>query len=87
MGELIDPYHFKLSKTNSQFELDFYYVCKKELKYFIPIGFDKIIAKNVDIECMTGNTETWDARISIISDYNTFENQNEFSNYFGFIVQ
>jgi len=84
---MINPYRFSLEKNNSEFELDFYYVCKKEMKYYIPIRFDRIIAKDVDTKCMFGDTETWNARISINSDYNTYENQDEFPNYFGFLVQ
>ena len=86
-GEMFDPYHFSLKENNSEFELDFYYVCKKELKYFIPIRFDRIIAKDVDTKCMLGDTETWNARITIDSDYNTYDNQGELGNYFGFVVQ
>ncbi len=84
---MIDPYRFSLEKNNSEFELDFYYVCKKKMKYFIPIRFDRIIAKDVDTKCMFGDTETWNAKISINSDRNTYENQDEFPNYFGFVVQ
>jgi len=86
-GKMIDPYRFSLEKNNSEFELDFYYVCKKEMKYFIPIRFQRITAKDVDTKCMFGDTETWNAKISIDSDYNTYENQNEYPNYFGFLVQ
>lgn len=86
-GEMFDPYHFGLKENNSEFTLDFYYICKKELKYYIPIRFDRIIAKNVDTKCMLGDTETWNARISIDSDYNTYDNQGELENYFGFVVQ
>lgn len=85
-GKMIDPYRFSLEKNNSEFELDFYYVCKKELKYFIPIRFEKINAKDVKTKCMFGDTETWNATISIDSEYNTFRNQEELANYFGFVV-
>ncbi len=86
-GEMFDPYRFSLEENNSEFVLDFYYICKKELKYYIPIRFDRIIAKDVDTKCMFGDTETWNARISLDSDYNTYENQGELANYFGFVVQ
>ena len=86
-GEMFDPYHFSLEENNSEFALDFYYVCKKKLKYYIPIGFDRIIANGVDTKCMLGDTETWNARISIDSDYNTYDTQGELANYFGFVVQ
>lgn len=86
-GKMIDPYRFTLDKNNSGFGLDFYYVCKKELTYFIPIRFKTIVASGVDTKCMLGDIETWNSGIFIDSEYNTFENQQEFPNYFGFIVK
>jgi len=87
VGETINPYHFNLQRTNLNFELDFYYVCKKELKYYIPIRFNRVNVNGVNTECMDGDTETWSSRLSIESEFNTFENQSEFMNYFGFVPQ
>jgi hypothetical protein len=86
-GEQIDPYRYLLENTGSGWILDFHYVCKRSLKYFIPIHFEEIVAKGVNTDCMFGNTETWDAQIFIDNDFNTFENKEAFPNYFGFVVK
>ena len=87
VGERVSPYHFLLQRTDLNYELDFYYVCKKELEYYIPIRFDKVDVNNVNTECMIGDTGTWSGGITIESEFNTFENQSEFMNYFGFVVK
>lgn len=86
-GKKLDPYRFSLEENNSAFTLDFYYICKKKMKYLIPIRFDKIIVNGLNTDCMLGDTRTWNAKITIDSDFNTFNAQGEFSNYFGFVVQ
>lgn len=83
-GEMLSPYHFRLEERNSEFGLDFYYICKKKLDYYIPIRFERITARGVNTRCMMGDTDTWDAGIEIDSEYNTIDN---WPDYFGFVVK
>jgi len=87
VGENITLYNLLLEKNNSNFELDFYYVCKKELEYYIPIRFNKVVVNEVDIECMNGDTDTWDGKILVESEFNTLTNQIQLPTYFGFVVK
>ncbi len=82
-GIALNPYDFQFEEKNKLFLLDFLYICKKPLRYSIPVVFQKIAVTAISTHCIQGDQDTWSARSRVLSTYNL----STTSNYFEFIVK
>ena len=68
-GMPLDNSFYLLEDSDAQLSLDINYVCKNSQDYRLGVGIYEIVILDVDLNCMEGSTEYWDANLILTSNF------------------